>query len=73
MRVTKQFLVSIDFHSVCRNTTEANGDQQLLGLSSFFFCVQQLKDIHTGLDRCEGEEMMRELSFLIQNICSNFS
>jgi len=28
------------------------------------FCVQQNKEIHTGLEQLEGEYMMKEFSFL---------
>ncbi len=33
-------------------------------LQNIFLCVQQNKDIHTGLDLLEGEKMITELSFL---------
>ncbi len=31
---------------------------------NIFLCVQQNKDIHTGLDLFEGEYLMKEFSFL---------
>ncbi len=36
---------------------EVNGDQQLFGyqLQNILFCVQQKKEIHTGLEQHEGE------------------
>ncbi len=51
MLVSKQLLVPIDFHSIDKHTMEVNGDQQLFGyiLQNNLFCVQQKKEIHTGL------------------------
>ncbi len=39
---------------------EVNGYRQLFGYkhsSNIFFCIQQLKEIHTGLEQIEGEKM----------------
>ncbi len=33
-------------------------------LENIFLCVQQNKDIHTGLELLEGEYIMTEFSFL---------
>ncbi len=33
-------------------------------LQNIFLCVQQNKDIYTGLELLEGEQMMTEFSFL---------
>ncbi len=33
-------------------------------LQNIFLCVQQNKEIQTGLELLEGEEMMTEFSFL---------
>jgi len=47
---------------------EVNGAKQLFGSnhsSIIFLCVQQRKEIHTGLKQLEGELMMNdEFSFL---------
>ncbi len=46
---------------------EVNGAPELLCFphsSEYLPCVQQNKDIHTGLEILEGEYMMTELSFL---------
>jgi len=32
-------------------------------IQNILFCVQQKKDIHTGLKQLEGEYMMTEFSF----------
>ncbi len=57
MLVTKRLTVSIDFHSNSSPTIEVNGDQQLLVwiLQNIFFCVQNMKETHTGLERHKGE------------------
>ncbi len=55
------YLTYSDFHSMEKNTMEVNGYQQLLVtniLQNIFFCVQQNKEIHTGLEQHEGEYMM---------------
>ncbi len=47
MLVTKQLLVSIDFHGMEKNTMEVNGDKSCLVtniLQNIFFCVQQKKE-----------------------------
>jgi len=33
-------------------------------LKMSFFCIQQKKETHSGLERLEGEEVMTEFSFL---------
>ncbi len=56
--VTRLFWGTIDFHSRKKNTMEVNGAQNCSVshiLQNIFLCVQQNKDIHTGLELLEGE------------------
>ncbi len=49
---------AIDFHSIYFPSIEVNGAPKQPGYklsSKFFLCVQQNKDIHTGLELLEGE------------------
>ncbi len=58
MRETEQFWGTIDFHSIFFPTMEVNGAPNSLVtnfLQNIFLCVQQNKDIHTGLELLEGE------------------
>ncbi len=51
-------LGTIDFNSREKNTMEVNGTQNCSVshiLQNIFLCVQQNKDIHTGLELIEGE------------------
>ncbi len=47
----------INFHSRNKNTIEVNGVPESVShiLQNIFLCVQQNKDIHTGLELLEGE------------------
>ncbi len=36
-------------------------------LQSILFCVQQKKEMHTGLEQIGGDQMMTECSFLGEN------
>ncbi len=50
---TEQFWGTIDFHAILFPTMEVNGAQNSLVtnfLHNIFLCVQQNKDIHTGLE-----------------------
>ncbi len=46
-------MVAIDFHSMDKKTGEVNGYRQLLLIQNIFFCVQQKKQTHTGLEQFE--------------------
>ncbi len=56
---TEQFWGTIDFHSICFfPTMEVNGAPKQPDtnfVQSIVLCVQQNKDIHTGLELLEGE------------------
>ncbi len=60
MLVTKQLTVAIDFHSRGKNSMEVNLLVNNI-LQNIFFCVQQKKLIHTGLEKLEGEQMVTEI------------
>jgi len=62
MLMTRHLTVAIDFHSIFYS----NQINFLVTdiLQNIFFCVQQKKETHTGLEQPEGEEMMTEFSFL---------
>ncbi len=42
----------------------ATGTCLVASILQIVFCVQQKKEMHTGLEQLEGEQMMTELSFL---------
>ncbi len=55
---TEQFWGTIDFHAIFLSTVEVNGAQNSLVTSfllNIYICVQQNKDIHSGLELLEGE------------------
>ncbi len=53
--------------AVWKNTIEVNGFHQLFGyiLQNLFFCVEQKKKIHTGLEQHQGEQTMTEFPFSV--------
>jgi len=51
-----------------KSTMEVIGAHQLLGYQNIFFCVQQKKEIHTGLEQLEGHKIMTEFSYFGKNI-----
>jgi len=63
---TRQLMVGIDFHS--RKTTNYVSQWWFLQLSGgyqhsskyiyIYFCVQQKKETHTGLEHLEGEKII---------------
>ncbi len=58
MRETEQFWGTIDFHSIFSPTMEVNGAPKQPGYklsSNILLCVQQNKEIHTGLELLEDE------------------
>ncbi len=62
LKKTKTFLtkqlpaVPIDFHDMGENTMEINSNCLVTNiLQNIFSCVQQKKQIHTGLEQHEGE------------------
>ncbi len=64
---TEQFWGTIDFHSIFFLLWKSMVPQNSLitnFLQNIFLCVQQNKDIHTGLELLEDEYMMTEFSFL---------
>ncbi len=55
---TEQFWGTIDLHSILFPTMEVNGAPKQPGYklsSKYLPCVQQDKEIHTGLELLEGE------------------
>lgn len=58
MFVTKKLMEPTDFHSIGKNTMEANRNHQLFGYthsSKYLYFIQQKKEIHRGLKQLEGE------------------
>jgi len=58
MSVTKQLMDPIDFNSIFSQLWKSMGSINCLVtdiLQNIFFCVQQKKEIHTGLKQVEGE------------------
>jgi len=60
MKILSSFTLlfqTIGFHWIFCPTMEVNGVHQLVTdiLQNIFFCVQQKKEIHTGLKQLEGE------------------
>ncbi len=56
--VNKQLLVAIDFHgifSILWKSMAARNCLVTIILQNNFFCVQQKKETHTGLEELEGE------------------
>ncbi len=63
---TKQFWGTIDFHGIL-STVDVNGAQNNLVTSfllNIYICVQQNKDIHTGLELLEGELITFTFTFI---------
>ncbi len=50
-----------------KNTIEVNGFHELFGyiLQNLLFCVEQKREIHTGLKQHQSEQIMTEFPFSV--------